>query len=724
MILPLQSALLLPLLVPLLGSPGAPEPAVASQERRADEVASRLLELGDASLEVRSRAERWLGAHLGDSDSVALANAARVGGAEVQRRLSLLLAHDARLLTTAALLLSNGDAAVRSVGEEAVRASAGRYFPVEAGTVAQGGELERQLELLARQEMPWALALDPTAPLELVVERMRRERGLPFALVIEPGTSTLSDRPRDVTGEPMVGSWERLLVRFARARDVQLECYGLPTERAGGLSRAAVLHVGASGGRAGGYLANLALGWVRAAQDEDARIRRQGLRALAASRWPAGLIFVERRFLAGEPLALEALLLAASEGRVVRSLFQTEQLESILRTTARLLGSAEKGALDKASEAARRLLSAYLGRGCLGVEDEALSAPLLRILRESNQTVSGEDLALNWLCLGLLEALQCGAPEVGEALVQLLSSGDLDPALRLQALRAFVVAPGTRPDLGGVVDLQGMLVELTLAGQPSRSPWRSPGPESATAPALELAGLLWAAGLEPPASLANAGAGMRQLNLAWTLSAGMNDRAAAQVSVLLDSVSNETARRRVVEEVGLILARAVSVGHGATVRSVLEGAGKPSDSLAEVALLSGLLSREEREVLVPRIPRDNFALRAAIAGTPLPGGVWAKARRELLEELAQAMDADQDALQASALLRAHEFVLEGLWSAPSMGLSNGELHAAALRRLLMDKYRSRLSGSVRQRGWPLPPNMEPAYPGSFDRMPPGRLLAN
>ncbi len=322
MILTLRSALLLPLLAPLLGSPGALGPAAATQERRADEVAIRLSELGDASVEVRSRAERWLGAHLQEGDHGALASAARVGGVEVQRRLSLLLAHDARLLSTAATLLSSGDAAVRAVGEEAIRSSAGRYFPVEAGTVAKGGELDRQLGILARQEMPWALALDPTAPLELVVERMRRERGLPFALVIEPGTSTLSDRPRSVAGEPMVGSWDRLLVRFARTRDVQLECYGLPTERAGGLSRAAVLHVGAADDRLGSYLADLALGWVRAAQGEDARIRRQGLRALAASRWPAGLIFVEQRYLAGEPLALEALLLAAAEGRAVRSLYR------------------------------------------------------------------------------------------------------------------------------------------------------------------------------------------------------------------------------------------------------------------------------------------------------------------------------------------------------------------------------------------------------------------
>ncbi len=176
----------------------------------------------------------------------------------------------------------------------------------------------------------------------------------------------------------------------------------------------------------------------------------------------------------------------------------------------------------------------------------------------------------------------------------------------------------------------------------------------------------------------------------------------------------------------MILAHAVSLGRGATVHAALQaaGAGTQSRSLREVALLSGLLSREEREAMVSRIPRDNFSLQAAIAGTPLPGGVWAKARRELLEDLGQAMDADQDALQASALLRAHEFVLEGLWSAPSIGLSNGELHAAALRRLLMDKYRTRLSGSVRQRGWPLPPHMEPAFPGSFDRMPPARLLAN
>ena len=696
-------------------------------QERAEALTRALSQLGAGSFEEREAAERWLGLELAAGDVDAVVRAVRSGDSEVGRRLSGLIARDARLVTLAATLLANSDSDVSRVGEEALRALAGRYFPADDEGSSTGLELKRQLGLVADLDAPWILAVEANQKLEILVERLMRSGALPIALVIEPGTGARSERRNGEQAQPVIGPWDEVLFALASQNGVALEGHGLPRERSGGLARSAFVRVGTTGGSRGLAPADLALGWVRAAQAPEPRLRRQGLRALASSGWPAGLLLVEEAFAAGDRSAREALLLAAADGRRVARLFEADLLVDLLHDVAAELAAARGEGLTAALESARRLVAAYAGAGCVDRAGESLSQPLLAILRDAGARVGRPDVLLQWLTLSSMEGLRCGSEEVRLNLAALVENPDLDPALRLAALRTALAVGGQRQGAGELEGVPALWRELRAEARERAPGWRPPVADQVVTADVALAGLLVAFGVAPGAAQSRAqDAGWSRFVCAWQLAAGDVQGAAKSLRRVLAEAGDEAARRARGEELAAILARAVERGEAHAVVRVLSRARADAPglgpSLDRVALLADVLEDRKRVAWVPVAPPDDLALLGALGGSAGIGAAGTGPRAQLLDLLEQALEAQRELDRVADLLGAHERVLAGLFASPSTGPSAGEAHAEDLRRLLRRRSRSSLAESLRRLRWPLPPRVRPTGPAASERVPPTRLL--
>jgi len=607
--------------------------------------------------------------HLKRDDFPLVAEVARVGEAEVRRRLSQALATDGRHLPLAMLLVTDRETRVSALGERAVAGM------IDVWSASARDPALRQLEIPTAWSERWPrpLSLDPEAgKLAQVVDRLDRLGAGPAPLVLDPGLDpgvrrNIPDRPR--TDEDLVGSWAHMVRQLTAVHRVTFEVLGYRAEEEPDFERSrAFVRIAKRGDKGDADMAHHLLAWCRGVvREQDRHWNTACARALASTGWPAALAWLEERWvLLGDPAALEGLLTAAGRGRVAPVLARPARMRALLAEVDGRLAAPTDGALLFAERVARALAAA----GPSGPAGE----PLSEVLLEGWGSLGNLS---RWVRLVALEGQARVDGEAARRCRELLTSGS--PAgVRMQALRTLVRV--REPAAPGLV-LEAPAALFTRARVEHRLE--------------ELARNLIAVDARPAQGMGTARDSTRSERLAWLhwdLGSGDLQRALDDFLVLLDTGdAREFARQ---------LSRWAGLGGDAVLRELLarartQVADQPprARTLRRVSLLAGLLPKEDQAVLLARLlaaPPGGRSLLDLAALAAAEGVVGDAARESLLAALIS--DAPLEELQPAvelALDVLHRARLDDLVQS-----FQAELRSAAIRR------RHPLGAVMLGRGWP------------------------
>lgn len=664
-----------PLLIALL---------LALPHARAEQSVEGALErLASGSALERELAQRWLATHLATDDFSAVAGAAQRGDAEVERRLSEALAADDRHLGLVMLLASERAEGLQRLGRRVFAQLVLRWCPGAEGNTATRAAVT---QLLARRDVERYASAAAEEPLARVLDRLARLSDLAVPLVIAPELAGREPFARPALEGPAT----QLLVELARIDRCSFAGVGGFQGEEPGAGAFVVVSTLSSVHRGGG------LEWLRS-WCEDIQAARgpdfhaaASARALGATGWPAGIRWLEERWLARRDAnALAGLLSAAERGLVAPGLTRPGERRRVL-AYADLALDTPGG--ERAAERAARGLAA-LGAASSSGEDPGL---------ELIEGFGALGPRARWVRLVALEGVRSAHPRVVELLERVLGdpAGE-DPSLQLQAARALALAP---PAPGRVPGRAAALFEHARA---------EGGLE-------ELAALLAALSQEGVGALEGAGFASPGAELGQRLFL-LDVAQRARHPRLAELVRAELGRASGAEEqaAALLLTTWVRRDGPAAVWRLLQDAGPGAESLdrpssARLAALAGCLPADLQVPLLERLERAERRSTAELEllGALAAGPRGARAREILLAELEGAERADE------SLVRALERGLDELRRA-RLDLELAEF-LASIRSTL-----SQVSHPLRQRmrgpTWP-PSHAAPASPLELlDRRLPGAL---
>ena len=386
----------------------------------------------------RQSAGRWLATHLERAHYARLAETAASGSEEVRARLADALSAD-RNLGLSALMLNEDDASLRELGQGALTRSLSRWYgESELDWVAPS---LRRRNRLARA-FPAAYRLDPTAErLDVTLDRIARQTDAELidspeprfvSLVIDPMLSSRPPPVPDRAPREIVGNFGTLLIETAKLWEVPMVVVGI--EAVAGLdTRHPVVFV-SSEEFAGTSWFDQMSGWVRELE-RSGPLAAGAARALANSRWPAAMAWIEERWTeSGDPAFLEGLLAAAGRGRVAPSLVRGESVRHLSRL-----------AFDAGNESWRtdQLVRALIAIGGTGSDGEDMTGFLL-------EGWSGADEGERRVCMRVLSGWGRAPDRLRDQWRGWLESDDgrVSARLGLESLFALAhTAPGPLEDL-------------------------------------------------------------------------------------------------------------------------------------------------------------------------------------------------------------------------------------------------------------------------------------
>ncbi len=382
------------------------------------ELGSWLERAGAGDWAERERAQRWLATHLETGDAAAVAARAAGPDAEVRARLARSIGGEPRLVELAASLALRPEPGAAEVGREALRE---QILSFDSGAESPTGETLdwlAELRLRTPERLSLSAELRAGAPGRLLDLFARERIGAP-PLVLDP-------RVRDVrspaNSTEFAGTLSELLLQCAAERELRVVGYGFGPDE-GGREWILVAPAQSAASNAAELLGSWVLGAANPANVPAERAA--DARALAATGWPAGLAFLERRWIGGDEPALEGLLLAAGQGRVAPALQDAQRQRALY---ARLAGPEDGSALARALAAAGPLSRTGEPLGPLALQGFEHASP-----REQ------------WLRLVVLEGQGRAFPEALAAADALLAAPASPAALVVEALRVRAALAGAVP---------------------------------------------------------------------------------------------------------------------------------------------------------------------------------------------------------------------------------------------------------------------------------------
>jgi len=383
--------------------------AEGSRRSALEDVGTALRDLDATDPRRRARAERWLAVHLAVRDLPAVAAACRAGSAGTRATLERLLGGEDVLFGLAALLASDVDGAVASIGRAGLVGQVARWspallaVPLPEGDVppdlGQSAQERERLALADRDARALAVRLDRGGFADLI-DRLDRLAGAPAPIVLDP---LLYAAVRRGPGEPPrpprlgLGTWRELIEAECATQRLSLRVHGEAPydmrrladtrERAGGSSgantgpgldteaeealaflreevgdpaaqSATQIWIGLRGRSAETPFVERLAAWVTAVATEggDPNLRAASARALASTRWPAAVLWLADHWLAtGDAAALEGTLAAAARGLVAPRLVQPAVVRALLDEVDRRIRIEAQGSTPFAERVARAL---------------------------------------------------------------------------------------------------------------------------------------------------------------------------------------------------------------------------------------------------------------------------------------------------------------------------------------------------------------------------------
>jgi len=661
-----------------------------------DGVAEHLRALADPSGEVRAAAERWLSARVEPSDAALVSDALLRGDAEVDRRLAHVLARSPRGLDLAAILRERADASVGSVVEEAVRERWARTGALEFPALHGGDLVALALELWASFGATQTIRLELGGTLGESAALLEREGRMFLGLSVEPALRLR--HPRVDAPRVLEGPWNRVCLELAGAYGVEPELHGLPLE-ASREAPSSPAFLAFTAGSCGARSDERILSWFRAVVLEtDSGERAAAALALVSSGWSDGLQWLERRFLeGGDGAVLEALLHAATTGRVVQALVDPARVRALVALAER---EAAKSPPDPGHfELVLRALCALPPQGLRGA---SLVDPVLEGWREASARG-------RWIRLVVLEGMASarGADPAREVLLAPDAERPVPTGLVLQALRTWA-ASGAGAAAGVRVDFAPAALARALAA--------SANPEQAA----ELGRTLAQGGFALPDEGA-APSGLAAITLlAWALELGEDGRAGRIWHAA--SASGGSDPERSIAALARGLARASRTGLSSrfvaawtAARGEAERRGAAATSLESdvasidrAAIRSGglpgakVLEIWEAWAKESRLPEQDLDLLAVVAG--LGAHPAAKqARATLVGGLGRVLEGNGSVEEVRPHLPALERAQDEL-------LANGfdavaEEFRREIERLRTDHRRSKAVEALFSSGWPPAPRL-------------------
>ncbi len=406
--------LALPLALPLRSAGPAPE----------DGATKWLERLASGSATERDRAQRWLGANLALEDYPELAAGARRADAETSRRLIDVLGADGAHLGLVALLLTDREPLLETIGEGAFDELVARWCPGATGTPALASEITDRLA----REATFDLVVEPASEaLERGIDRLARFGGLGIPLVVDPASASTPFEHRGFSGTAL-----EILKRIVKER--RLAITGIGRWEGEQPGPGAWILVSARGGSRSQSGAERLRRWVVGVERGGTDAARCA-RALGACGWPAALTWLDRRWSErGDEAALEGVLIAGARGRVSRSLRRHGNRLELLAAADRALAS---GSTEERRRA-ERIARALAGAGAMSLGGEDRGGEIL----EGWERLSPRS---RWLRLVVAEGQRSSRSDLRDSLLEVIErEPGLPPALRFQALRALA-APPRRP---------------------------------------------------------------------------------------------------------------------------------------------------------------------------------------------------------------------------------------------------------------------------------------
>jgi len=436
---PPTQILLRPLLASLIltGLVGAELQVPQLSTNPPDDIERMLASLSAERAAERWGAERWLAAHLTPEHLPVLAETALAGGREVQGRLVRALSSDPRHMGMNVLLLTDARKEIALLGQHALEELLLGWSASALETSASEGRWPAALDLGLR-----AYLLDPDrGGLDSALARVDRWGQGPMPLVLDPSLDPGVARdlklqaPRagstGASQSPIHGSWNQGLTGILNHYGVAASVVGwrgTGESSTQGTHPFALIH---KRRRTPIAASDHVLGWCRGVlKPHDRAWNVASARALAAVGWPAAMMWLEERWLAGDDAALEGLLLAARRGRVAPSLLDPDRLSKLFPKIHGL----------QVNELEDLRLLEDLACGVAGLPLPAdHKARLTEALLEDPTAL---DSAARWARLVVWE----GQRPTGEAVRDLCShwfESETRPALRWQALRTLGALGGT-----------------------------------------------------------------------------------------------------------------------------------------------------------------------------------------------------------------------------------------------------------------------------------------
>lgn len=563
---------------------------------RADGLRQHLAALSAPSAEARAAAERWLGGHLTAADYDELSRAAREGDAEVRMRLARVLGGDERHLQLALRFLAEPRADLAAIGREAVHASIVAFDPHLGEPAVRGRALEERLGKLADGGIPRLFRLDPSEPLERSLRALATLADLPVGLVVDEGIAERAVRRR---GEPLVGSWNELLLRLADLQGVALEAHGGGDEPD---DPPLFLRFSAQSAEAGTRGAELVQDWLEAVvQHGDSGQRRWAARNLVAAGFLPVIGWLDARLRdAADDAALEGLLVGAAIGHVSPALREPETLRA-------LIGGLPSASPDRWIDLLRGLSRV----GCRASDGTSIPGILL-------EGFTSADVRGRWARLFLCGELGCADDLVEQTARRALLEEGATPGLRRRALSVLSALGSPAPEMSEPVR-RDLFRHVRDDGDAER-----------------LALQLVAAEVELPvmdeALLAELRPAGRLSLLLARLYRGEVDPAADLLGVIAADAPAET-----IDDVASALERIARDGERRLVLATVARARRSSADLGleRIAILLGALTESDLAALAARgsgwLEEADSALLGGLAGTlPEPSGLGTAARGQLL----------------------------------------------------------------------------------------------
>ena len=672
--------------------------------------------LSSANASERSQGERWLGAHLQESDYPLLAEATLEGGREAQTRVVRALGADDRHLGLSVLLATDKAPELVALGEEAIRELVGRWHRGLGLPMAVDDPNQPALrDALVRMREAWPTEryrLELDGSISEVVERFGRLAELPVNLCVDPYTKEIPFAESGLR-RTLLGTWDELVLELAVEYGVNLA--GALTTNEKGEVFPVFLSFRPRESGAVVPTVDVLTDWCRQSLEGGPGAERAA-QALAGSAWPAAIQWMDQRFRkSAEPAAESGLLLAASRGRIARSLQEKA-------TVAQLLA---RGDSTHEPEEAERIMHALASMLPVALSGERLD----ELVADGLLALDGRSLHLR---LVILEGMTSSSPRVRDALRELLARppAELSPSLRLQALRAWAgVGDGRELKLAGIGKL--------FAAADDRHK------------AEELVHLLSSAGVVPsdhwgrPSNTSSHPLPARAAVLEWNLAFGRTEAAADYLEVLSrwkTGWPKEPDTFRAAAEIAEVLRRRVRAGDRARVGHWLEqlSADEAQDedsrpaarrALHRIVVLSGAPSPEQmtRDLgcLSRALPDAKTSTQFSPGDELLLGALAARrtvalsrpARNFLFQRLAQAMARSAD---LPANLELAEQALAGIERCAADLLARGEdlqvdRLARDIRALARRNKSHPLSARVEASAWPPGPSARALEIARLDR---------